>query len=285
MQGVLRLRFRPGPQDMRRVTVVDTLVQTPPLRVVRPFVLPDGAALVHLHNLSGGILGGDRLSMAVELLPGARAQLTTTGASRIYGRRQGIAWQENTFAVGAGGLLEYLPDPVIPYAGSAYRQRTQFVLGPDAGLFAWEMVAPGREAHGECFGYESFGWEWEVLVASEAAVRPLPIAVERVLLEPARRPLLSVARLGPYRYMATLLVCRAGDVQWERVERALSALAEQIGSADGVWWGVSTLSAHGVVVKGLGQNGRQLLDGLPQFWRLAKELLYAEKAILPRKIY
>jgi hypothetical protein len=40
-----------------------------------------------------------------------------------------------------------------------------------------------------------------------------------------------------------------------------------------------------VVVKGLGQNGRRLLDGLSQFWGLAKELLYAEKAILPRKIY
>jgi hypothetical protein len=46
---------------------------------------------------------------------------------------------------------------------------------------------------------------------------------------------------------------------------------------------VSTLSAHGVVVKGLGQNGLWLLDGLSQFWGLAKELLYAEKAILPRK--
>ena len=101
VQGELQLRFRLAAHTQTAVTVVDTLVQTPPLRIVQPFALPDGAALVHLHNLSGGILGGDRLRTTLDVAPGARAQVTTTGATRIYRRRhdQGPAQQETVVHV------------------------------------------------------------------------------------------------------------------------------------------------------------------------------------------
>ena len=87
--GKLHLRFRPSEQGETRLTAVDALMQTPPLRFVRPFPLPDGAALVHLHNLSGGVLGGDTLQTTIDVDAGARAQVTTTGATRIYRRRAG----------------------------------------------------------------------------------------------------------------------------------------------------------------------------------------------------
>ena len=64
-------------------------VQIPPLRVVRPFDLPRGGALVHLHNVSGGVLGGDRLDNEICLEEGARVQVTTTGSTRIYRHRTG----------------------------------------------------------------------------------------------------------------------------------------------------------------------------------------------------
>ena len=41
--------------------------QQPPLKVVRAFKLSNGGMLVHLHNLSGGVLGGDRLETSVEV--------------------------------------------------------------------------------------------------------------------------------------------------------------------------------------------------------------------------
>jgi urease accessory protein len=44
-------------------TVLAASRQEPPLKVVRAFELEDGAALVHLHNVSGGLLGGDRLEL------------------------------------------------------------------------------------------------------------------------------------------------------------------------------------------------------------------------------
>src|SRR5205823_10690851 len=93
--------------------------QQPPLKVIRAFPLDEGGALVHLHNLSGGVLGGDQLALSVEVGPGAYVQLTSTSATRVYRSRPEMlpAFQENTVLVQKGALLEYLPDPLIPFAG------------------------------------------------------------------------------------------------------------------------------------------------------------------------
>lgn len=118
--------------------------QEPPLRVVRAFEHDDGAALVHLHNVSGGLLSGDDLSLVAEVGPEARVQVTTAGATRIYRPRagEGVARQSSEITVGEGALLEYVPDPMIPFAGARFSQRITIRLAPQAGLFWWEILAP-----------------------------------------------------------------------------------------------------------------------------------------------
>src|SRR4051794_28898387 len=76
--GHLDLRFRVSAEAGR--TVLDVRAQQPPLRVIRAFPIDAGGTLVHLHNISGGVLGDDRLELAVDVGPGAYAQLTSTGA-------------------------------------------------------------------------------------------------------------------------------------------------------------------------------------------------------------
>src|SRR5438046_7534614 len=82
VEGALRLRFERPPGAAR--TVLAPAEQRAPLAVARAFALDGGGALVHLHNLSGGVLGGDRLRLELEVGPGAWAQVTTTGATRVY---------------------------------------------------------------------------------------------------------------------------------------------------------------------------------------------------------
>src|SRR5439155_9780377 len=81
--------------------------QQPPLKVIRAFPLAEGGALVHLHNLSGGVLGGDQLQIAVEVGPGAHTQLTSTSATRLYRTHPNApaAVQTGVFRVEHGGLL------------------------------------------------------------------------------------------------------------------------------------------------------------------------------------
>ena len=154
------------------------------------------------------------------------------------------------------------------------------------GLFYWEIIAPGREAHNELFAYEELSLRLDLRAAGR------PIAVERLHLTPATKPLQSLARLGPYRYFATFYLCRVGlpSTTWLMLEKALQEIAHtltdpQTTDPPTTVWGVSTLPAHGLSVRALSMNSRALLAGLPHFWQAAKWALYGQNAVMPRKVY
>ena len=285
--GLLHLRFHRSAQENEGAgwgpTRLQPLAQQPPLRVVRAFPLEDGAALTHLHNVSGGVLGGDQLTLRVAVEAGAQVQLTSTGATRVYRHRPtfAAASQVNSFTVAPGGLLEYLPDSLIPFAGARFQQRTQIELAEDAGLFYWEVIAPGREAHNELFAYDELALHLDITAAGQ------PIVRERLRLQPALRPLTSLARMGAYRYFGTFYICRVGvpAAQWLALESELMALAQRLTQPGSVLWGVSTMPAHGLTVRTLSLTNRAISDGLLQFWQQAKVALYGRKPIPPRKVY
>jgi urease accessory protein len=276
----LKLRF--AYDAATQSTVLSESSYEPPLKVVRAFALAGGAALIHLHNVSGGLLGDDRLSVSVCLRENAKVQLTTTGATRIYRAREeaGPATQRTEISLAANSFLEYLPDPIIPFARARYSQRTIIQLSPGAGLLWWEILAPGREAHGELFAYDSV--EMNADLSAEGRL----VACERVRLEPRRFPLSSPARLGPYRYWATFYICRVGlgAAAWLALEDQLREIASEFTHPGDALWGISTLAAHGLVCRGVALRGRDVLFGLDHLWRTAKFALYGTEAVPPRKV-
>jgi len=261
-------------------TVLASSRQPPPLKVVRAFTLEDGSALAHLHNVSGGLLGGDRLGLRARVAAGASVQLTTTGATRVYRPRAEApdATQINQISVGDYALLEYVPDAIIPFAGARFRQRTSIHLAPGAGLFWWEIIAPGREAHGEVFACERIQVKMDIWAANQL------IAAESIRLEPRTRAVSSLARLGDYRYWATFYVCRAGTDRklWLTAEQHLREVASSLpGDAR---WAISTLVADGLAIRCLARQSRWVVAGLRELWSTAKHLLYGREAIPPRKV-
>lgn len=278
--GLLHLRFECAEIGGR--TCLTLCEQRPPLKVVRAFPSGETATLVHLHNLSGGVLGGDLLELSVEVGDDARAQLTSTGATRLYRSRPDApaACQRQCFRLGRGALLEYLPDELIPFAGARYEQETLIELSDGAGLFWWEVVAPGRSASGELFMYDSLRFKLDLTALGQ------PLARERVALAPRRLPLQSPARLGPYLYFATFYVCRVGvpASRWLELEAELAESARTLSSPGSILWGVSVLPAHGLVVKALSLKGRDITRGFSDFWHASKSALYGSAAVPPRKV-
>ncbi len=280
VEGRLRLHFS---IDCERQTRLMVREQRPPLQVIRAFPISTGGALVHVHNISGGVLGGDQLKLEVKVEPGALAQLTSTSATRLYRSRPGVpaAQQTGTIMVREGALLEYLPDPLIPFAGSCYHQHMHIELDSGAGLFWWETVAPGRIGQGEQFAYE------QLILDLHISTQGRSIAIERLKLEPHCRALSSLARLGPYSHFCSFYICRIGleAAQWSNLEKELGALAQELSCSGEISWGVSTLVAHGLVIRALSRQGRGIPPGLLAFWRAAKRYLYDEEPVPPRKIY
>jgi urease accessory protein len=256
--------------------------QQPPWKVVRAFA--DGSrSLVHLHNVSGGVLSGDHLSLDIHAGAGSVAQVTTTGATRLYRHREGDADSEQhvKIHVAEGALLEYLPDALLPFAGSRHRQCTSVSLAQGATLFWWDVLSPGRQAMGETFAFDSLRIQTEI----RSAARPL--LIENLALEPAQRRLQSTARLGAYTHVANFYACAVGlpPPRWRELESKLNDFCSAQSKPGVMIWGSSTLAADGIAVRGLSVSARELPATLAAVWKISKKFLTGEDAVLPRKVY
>lgn len=161
MEGRLHLSLH---RDGAR-TVLGFQRAEPPLSVQRALYceqsLPD-MAYVYITSTSGGMLQGDRHITRFDLGAGARAHITTQGATRIYGddeaspgMKKPAARSSLRMSLGGNSYLEYMPDQIIPYAGSGFQQDADISVHETATLAYVETVTPGRVGMGESFAYKS----------------------------------------------------------------------------------------------------------------------------------
>jgi urease accessory protein len=129
-----------------------------PLRVQKA-LYPEGEAICHavVVHPPGGIAGGDRLAIAVDLGPAAKALITTPGASKWYKARKagaqdpGHATQTLDFTLAAGASLEWLPQESIVFDAAEIGLRSTIELADGACYAGWEILCLGRAASGETF--------------------------------------------------------------------------------------------------------------------------------------
>jgi urease accessory protein len=123
-----------------------------PLRVLRR-LYPEGPGICHhvLVHPPGGLVGGDTLSVALELEAGSHALLTTPGATRFYRSIGPAATQQVTARVADGARLEWLPLETIAYRGCHAHNGLRFELAPGAQMLGWDLLALGLPASGEPF--------------------------------------------------------------------------------------------------------------------------------------
>lgn len=222
--GLLTLRLD---CDSTRRTRLVGREQRFPLRTTVPLYLDPsdpGLAFIYVQNPTGGVFAGDRLDTRLAVGEGARVQLTTQSATKLYRMDGDQARQEFDFDLAERSYLEYLPDPVIPQRGSQLSQRMNVEVGPHATLIATEIVGPGRLARGERFRYDRLAFDTAVFRDGK------PLCVDASVLEPARRRPDRHGIFGTWNYLGTLLV-----VSPERAPEDLGdRLNAQLPHAEGV---------------------------------------------------
>jgi urease accessory protein len=212
-------------RDQRGRTSLRARRQRFPLRTTVPFHLDAGApdmAFVYVQNPTGGVFGGERLLTSVVAEAGARVHLTTQSATKLYRTDGALARQELRFTLAAGAYVESISDPLIPHAGSSYRQETSVELAPGAMFVAAETVAPGRRARGERFVYDLL----ELRTSVSRAGREL--CADALVLRPARARVDRSGVLGRSDYLVSLIaVAPESDAASlaSAIDAALAALA------------------------------------------------------------
>lgn len=101
-------------------------------------------------NTSGGITGGDDLSVRAAVQSGARLSLTSQAAERIYRSSTGAPGKVRTqVCVGSGARLDWLPQETILYDHAALDRHLRVDLAESARCLLVETVVFGRTAMGE----------------------------------------------------------------------------------------------------------------------------------------
>lgn len=147
-QGRLELEFAYNQGHTQPVRAIACA----PLKVQRPFY-PEGDRVCHsvmLHT-AGGVVGGDRLSVQVQVQPAASVLLTTAAASKLYRSNGPTATQQIRLQVGAEACLEWLPQETIVFEGAQFQQTMHVDLAPGGIWLGWEILRFGRSARGEQF--------------------------------------------------------------------------------------------------------------------------------------
>lgn len=237
-----------------------------PLLVQRAFH-PEGAAChVYLIHPPGGVVGGDRLELQVEVASAAHALLTTPAAGKFYRcGHDDPAQLSQHFEV--AGCLEWLPQENILYPQADARLRTFVQLQGQARFIGMEVACLGLPARAQSFGDGIFSQAIELWRDGQ------PLLIERAFL--GVEALRARWGLAARPVLGTLLATPAGAATLACVRARLEVLpAEPLLAA--------TLVDGVLVVRGLAQRADQLRARFIELWRALRPQLLGCVAVPPR---
>jgi urease accessory protein len=246
--------------------------QRAPLHLYRPIYLDAGRpdmAFLFLQQFGDGLVHGDRHRIDVDCGPDSATHITTQAATNVFRAPHNFATQLINLQVAEGAVLEYLPDPVVPFRGSRLFQRTCVTVDPEATVILGETLLPGRVAHEETHQYDIYWSETEVRRPEDTL---LFADVLRMTPGAGENPR-SNGLLGPHDVIAALyVVSRRADPA-----AVVRLLQDALAASSEVLAGVSELpNGAGAAVKLLAPNSKSARTALRVAWNAARlELLGA----------
>lgn len=233
-------------------TYLKELSFTAPFKVMSPFQQPDGGIKVMPLTASAGIMEGDRQVIHIETKPHTKLEYVSQSYEKIHKMNNGNARRETCLRVGSGSLLLYRPLPVIPFEQSAFDSRTEIQLEDAAGrLFYQEILACGRVAGGERFGYRYYHTLVEACRCGRMIYR------ENCRFHPAMGGMEETGLFEGYSYLANILIFHTGaDIYIDAIRSLIDKQADICG-------GVTLTADSDIVVRMLSkqvQNLQQMCD-------------------------
>ena len=238
--------------------------------VVQKSLYPEGDAVCQniVVHPPGGIVGGDRLSIAATLGANSRAQLTTPGAAKWYRSAGARAAQCAKWTVADAAVLEWFPLEAIVFDGAIADLETTIALSGGAAFIGWDVICLGRAAAGERFTHGCL--RQRVELRRDGAL----VFVERALLEGGARFLDSPVGLNGAPVWGTLLAAAP------KIPDHLLAACRGV-SRDGADVSVTQLPGL-LIARYRGASPEAARAYFVELWRLVRPALVGRDAVPPR---
>ena len=125
------------------------LYQSDPLRILFPNSGPGEPETGTLVTTSGGLVGGDDLTIEIRCGAGAVGRIVGQAAEKIYRSTSEDVRIDMSLVAAPGSWLEWLPQETIIFDNARLRRRTVVEAAPGARVLAGEIIVLGRTAMGE----------------------------------------------------------------------------------------------------------------------------------------
>ncbi len=156
-----------GVADVRLIrrdgqTALADLRQVSPLRVLFPTAAAGDPFTAALVATSGGLVGGDSLTVDLQVAERASGLFVAQAAEKVYRSTGADGRIDIRLSVGAGGWLEFLPQETILFDNARLCRATDIRVAPSGRLLAGEMLVFGRTARGERMAHGLVRDAWRI---------------------------------------------------------------------------------------------------------------------------
>jgi urease accessory protein len=145
-------------------TIISDCFFTSPCKVAKPFYRDDGYTEIMVMNASPGILAGDKYDIHFDMADNTKTLVSEQSYRKLFNTGDDFSQQNMKIQVGENAAMYYVPYPVIPFAGSRFRCRTEIDLHPSSKFIYGDILTCGRLGMGEQFAFTEFSSRTSVTV-------------------------------------------------------------------------------------------------------------------------
>ena len=238
-------------------TRVEDMYFTAPYQIMRPLYNGGHTDLI-LMAASAGLLAGDSVQAQYRFGEGSDVTVRTQGFEKVFNTGSGSARRQIDLEVGAEARVCFLPQPVIPFAGSDYRGSMTVFLHKDSRFLCADVFTCGRTGCGERFAMRRF--ENRLFVTLDGR----PVFAEHTLVQPEKHRCTGPGQWQEFTHQGVLYAYAPGK------EEEILAFARQENMLPEGMVGASR-AVCGVCVRALAMSGDTLFRFFERFAALIQE--------------
>lgn len=184
-------------------TILEDLSFTAPYKIMMPFEKENGGIQIMPLCASAGIMAGDSQEFSYHVKEGADLEILSQSFEKIHKMDEGSASRTIEVQVDKNATLYYYPQPVIPFAQSAFDSKMMIHLEDETSkLFLLEIISCGRNAHEERFQYRRFSSKVLLYRGEKLIYR------DNTRYEPDKMPMEGIGLYEGYTHMANLFLSK-----------------------------------------------------------------------------
>jgi len=239
-----------------------------PLVIQKPFYPEGEVCHVYLLHPPGGVVGGDQLSLDVEVNTQGHALVTTPAAGKFYRSDGRTASLTQTLKVESGSTLEWLPQETILFSACEVNMQTIVQLESGAAFIGWEILCLGRPASNEGFDQGHVRQHFEIWRDNR------PLMMDRSQLTGGDELLSSTWGMQGYTVSGSMMMVNADKTQLQYVRENMPVIKEGLLSV--------SLINDVLVCRALAHQAEHVRFAFIDVWKLLREQLLGRSACEPR---